>query len=155
MFSNQIYCADINHRDIDYFVLKNEHPKGRALKDFFTNPKGKEQFDLNSSLVLLPHSMVPCGEDVDSKMHLKAQKLSKLPGQKVSMEAFVDGKMVAKISKKDFKRLLAIFGFEFVNMDKTPCDVEPTVQDLMKFIGQIRNFTLHGNGFENFEGLQI
>ena len=150
LFSHQIYRADVNHRDIDYFVLNNEHTKGRAIRDSFCNPVAGEQFDMNSPPVLLPHAMVSCEEDVPSQMKLKSQKPAMLPHQSTSMNAFIDGKMVAKISNKDFTRLLAIFGFEFVNSNRTPCKDDPTAQDLIKFLAMFKSLTLKGDGFSNF-----
>ena len=150
LFSHQIYRADVNHRDIDYFVLNNVHSKGRAIRDSFCHPEREEAFDVNSAPVLLPHSLVSCDSKVERVMKLKSQKPSKLPNQNLSMEGFIKGKMVAKITNQDFTRLLAIFGFKFVNDDKTECNEDPTAQDIIKFFSIFRKVTLKGDGFSNF-----
>ncbi len=149
IFSNQIYRADINHRNIDYFVLNNVHNKGRAIKDSFCNPTAEEQFDM-SAPIILPHAIVPTSAETPLRMMMKAQKLSKLPNHNTSLKGFIDGKMIAKIDKEQFKRLLAIFGISFVNADRSACEEEPSTQDLVKFLSQVKVPPLYDNGFKRF-----
>ena len=156
--SNQIYRADVNHRNIDYFSLMNRHSNNQeAIAKSFANPNSSELFD-SQAMFLFVHSMVPIDsdEEVDTLLRLKAQKTAKLPddlGTNSTMRGYIDGAKLADISNADFKRVLEIFGLYWVDKQSEPVgdDVKPRLIDISGFLHLFKSHTIHTpEGFKAF-----
>ena len=159
-YSDAIYRAEVNHRDLDTFVMKNRHSKGGPVLESFCAPGKGEEFD---NVILLPHSVRYLEEDAAPLNNLRMvsqgpyrlpKKISDKAGLKGGIRGSIKGMEVCGISNADFQRLLKFFGYKWVNVDekgeKTDVTEDPSIQDMVQLMHKLRG--LQATSPEAFQG---
>ena len=141
-YSDNIYRARVNHRDLDNFVLRSHHSKGRPVRDSFCAPERHEDFD---NVVLFPHSVkyLEAGQAPDDNLKMVTQCPCRLPEEfkAPDMRGAIEGMEVCRISNYAFKRLLALFGYRWVQVvdgARVDCKEDPNICDVMYFLQVVK-----------------
>jgi len=148
--SGHCYQPLINHRDLDYQCLLNNHfnengVEQRALKDALVKPEQTELFDRNSQMTFFMYEVIDGEGETPLRSHCmlynNANALSRNP---TPGHVYVKGRSATAISANCFKRLCEVFGMEWrdeVGESISPA-YYPTVYEAIKFFSCFHDHSL-------------
>ena len=150
-YTNQAYIGNLNHRQLQHFVINNKHSKGPSLKESFATPNLTDGADSFSSgtMIVVPHGLSHNSDDFS--IEIVSQCPNKLPNSNDQLNATCGDRWYKPLSPDVFSRALEFFGYRWTDNSNQIVSREPTPYDVLEFLKLFSDIRIEDNdSFEKF-----